>query len=168
MRRAPWCALLCCVAAPAAAQERAVTFEEPQPVTVTGFAVGGADYARRSKLTGVQVHYTASPRFGVWAAGVNGWDVARDNNRGKTALARAQWIAIPWVTLGVTGVYGPERDSTDAHQRSLVSGDLTIDRGPVILGAELNLGREQNPGGDLTWRGGAGAGAPPAGPRAGA
>src|SRR5207237_10737162 len=46
MCRAPWCALLCCVAVPAAAQERAVTFEEPQPVTVTGFAVGGADYAR--------------------------------------------------------------------------------------------------------------------------
>src|SRR6266516_3005064 len=46
MRRAPWCALLCCVAAPVAAQERAVTFEEPQPVAVTGFAVGRADYDR--------------------------------------------------------------------------------------------------------------------------
>src|SRR2546429_1995122 len=49
MRRARWCALLCCVAVPAAAQERAVTFEEPQPVTVTGFAVGGADYARLAR-----------------------------------------------------------------------------------------------------------------------
>ena len=249
MRRAPWCALLCCVAAPAVAQERAVTFEEPQPVTVTGFAVGGADYARLarsntltagkigvslfkpvgdvylfaqlttaldggeasteidnllvswtpqranrwtvafgrfdapigferddeplnliashsfnftyarpSKLTGVQVHYTASPRFEVWAAGVNGWDVAQDNNRGKTALARAQWIPIPWVTLGVTGAYGPERDSTDAHQRSLVSGDLTVDRDRVILGAEVNVGKEQGRGGNPTWRGGAGTG----------
>src|SRR5437879_8096700 len=46
MRRAPWCALLCCVAAPVAAQEREVTFEEPQPVAVTGFAVGRADYDR--------------------------------------------------------------------------------------------------------------------------
>src|SRR5438477_11569836 len=49
MRRAPWCALLCCVAAPAAAQERAVTFEEPQPVSVTGFAVGRADYDRLAR-----------------------------------------------------------------------------------------------------------------------
>src|SRR5437762_740233 len=246
MRRAPWCALLCCVAAPAAAQERAVTFEEPQPVSVTGFAVGRADYdrlarsnsfsagkigislfkpvgdvylfaqlttalegtetsteidnllvswtpqranqwtlafgrfdapigferddeplnliatnsfnftyARPVKLTGVQLHYAASPRLDLWAAAANGWDVTVDNNRGKTGLARAQWIPIPWGTLGVTGVYGPERDSTDAHQRSLLSSDLTIDRGPVILGAELNLGREQNPGGNLTWRGGA-------------
>src|SRR2546429_4115073 len=238
MRRAPWCALLCCVAVPAAAQERAVTFEEPQPVSVTGFAVGGRDYARLArstqftagkiaislfksagdvylfgqlttaleggeaateidnllvswtpqranrwtvafgrfdapigferddeplnliatnsftfayarpgKLTGVQLHYTVSPRFELWGVAANGWGVAVDNNRGKSALARAQWIPIPWVTLGVTGVYGPEQDATDAHQRSLLSSDLTVDRGRVIVGAELNLGREQDPAG---------------------
>src|SRR5207237_1362702 len=181
MRSAPWCALLCCVAARAAAQERAVTFEEPQPVAVTGFAVGRADYdrvlrantfaagkigvslfkpvgdaylfaqlttaleggeasteidnllvswtpqqanrwtlafgrfdapigferddeplnlvatnsftftyARPVKLTGVQLHYAASPRLDLWAAAANGWEVAVDNNRGKTGLARAQ------------------------------------------------------------------------------
>ena len=246
MRSALCSALLCGIAMSAAAQQRAVTFEEPAAVTITGFAVGRADYdrvirsntftagklgvslfkpvgdaylfaqlttaledgvesteidnllvswtprhanrwavafgrfdapigferddeplnliptnsfnfsyARPAKLTGVQVHYTASPRFDVWAAAANGWDVAADNNRGKTALARAQWIPIPWVTLGITGVYGPERDSTDRHQRSLVSSDLTIDRGRVILGAELNLGREQENGGAPTWRGAA-------------
>src|SRR5256886_14473269 len=246
MRRAPWCALLCCVAAPAAAQERAVTFEEPQPVSVTGFAVGRADYdrlarsnsfsagkivislfkpvgdvylfaqlttalegtetsteidnllvswtpqranrwtlafgrfdapigferddeplnliatnsftfayARPGKLTGVQLHCTASPRFELWGVAANGWGVAVDNNRGKSALARAQWIPIPWVTVGVTGVYGPERDATDAHQRSLLSSDLTVDRGRLIVGAELNVGREQDPAGNPTWRGGA-------------
>src|SRR5881398_2406170 len=96
-------------------------------------------YARPGKLTGVQVHYTASPRLDVWGIAANGWDVVVDNNRGKTALARAQFIPIPWVTVGLTGVYGPEHASTDAQQRSLLSGDLTIDRGRVILGAELNL-----------------------------
>src|SRR6266699_4727487 len=246
MRSALVGALLCGVAIAAAAQEREVTFEEPQPVTVTGFAVGDASYdrvarsntftagkigvslfkpvgeaylfaqlttaledgessteidnllvswtpqranrwtlafgrfdapigferddeplnliatnsfnfayARPGKLTGVQLHYTVTPRFELWGVAANGWDVAVDNNRGKTGLARAQWIPIPWVTLGVTGVYGPERDSTDAHQRSLLSSDLTIDRGPVIVGAELNLGREQESGGAPTWRGAA-------------
>src|SRR2546422_9123974 len=82
-------------------------------------------------------------------------DVAADNNRGKTARGRAQLIPTPWVTVGVTGVYGPERDSTDAHQRSLLSGDITVDRGPLIIGAELNFGREQNGGANPTWRGGA-------------
>ena len=73
----------------------------------------------------------------------------------RTALLRAQVVPIPWVTVGVTGVYGPERDSTDANQRSLLSGDLTIDRGRLILGAELNIGREQQGGGNPTWRGAA-------------
>jgi len=246
MRNALCGVLLCGCAAGAAAQGTPVTFEEPQPVTVTGFAVGRADYdrlarsnsftagkigvslfkpvgeaylfaqlttaledgatstdidnllvswtpqranrwtlafgrfdapigferddeplnliatnsfnfayARPGKLTGVQLHYTVSPRFELWGVAANGWDVAADNNRGKTALARAQWIPIPWVTLGVTGVYGPERDATDAHQRSLLSSDLTIDRGRVIVGAELNVGREQDPAGNPTWRGGA-------------
>src|SRR2546423_1201763 len=246
MRSALCSALFCGVGMSAAAQQRAVTFEEPPAVVISGFAVGRADYdrvtrsntftagkigvsffkpvgdaylfaqlttaledgasatdvdnllvswtppranrwavafgrfdapigferddeplnliptnsfnfsyARPAKLTGVQVHYTASPRAEVWAAAVNGWDIAADNNRGKTALLRAQVVPIPWVTVGVTGVYGPERDSTDADQRSLVSGDLTIDRGRLILGAELNIGREQQGGGNPTWRGAA-------------
>src|SRR2546421_2628702 len=248
MRSALCSVLLCGVAFGAAAQEREVTFEETPPVSITGFAVGRADYdrvartngftagkvgvslfkpagdayvfaqlttaldgsgeaateidnllvswtprtanqwtvafgrfdspigferddeplnliptnsftftyARPGKLTGVQVHYTASSRLDVWAVAANGWDVTVDNNRGKTALARAQFIAIPWVTVGVTGMYGPEHDSTDARQRSLLSGDLTIDRGPVIFGAELNLGGERDgAGGGGPRRGGA-------------
>src|SRR6266571_4606676 len=46
MRSALVGALLCGVAIAAAAQEREVTFEEPQPVAVTGFAVGDASYDR--------------------------------------------------------------------------------------------------------------------------
>src|SRR5207237_970596 len=57
-------------------------------------------YARPGKLTGVQVHYTASPRVDVWGVVANGWDVTVDNNRGKTRLARIHVIPIPWVTLG--------------------------------------------------------------------
>lgn len=246
MRSALWCALLCGITTGAVAQDKEVTFEEPQPVTVSGFAVGTADYdrvtrsntftagklgvslfkavgdayvfaqlttalengassteidnllvswtphaankwslgfgrfdapigferddeplnliptnsfnftyARPGKLTGVQVHYTASPRVDVWAVAANGWDVTQDNNRGKTALARVQWIPIPWVTLAFTGVYGPERDSSDAHQRSLLSTDLTVDLGRLIVGAEANLGKEQESGGNPTWRGAA-------------
>src|SRR5690348_14302943 len=46
MRSALWCALLCGVATSVAAQDKEVTFEEPQPVAVSGFAVGTADYDR--------------------------------------------------------------------------------------------------------------------------
>ncbi len=73
---------------------------------------------------------------------------------GKTALVRAQWLPRAGLTVGVTGVYGPERDSTDALQRSVVSGDLTLQTGRFIVGTEVNLGREQQPPGNLTWGGG--------------
>src|SRR3989442_13672661 len=49
MRSALWSALLCGVGMSAAAQEQAVTFEEPPPVSVTGFAVGRADYDRGTR-----------------------------------------------------------------------------------------------------------------------
>src|SRR3989442_15767590 len=46
MRSALWSAWLCGGGMSAAAPEQAVTFEEPSPVTVTGFGVGRADYDR--------------------------------------------------------------------------------------------------------------------------
>src|SRR5437879_6187632 len=148
MRSALCGALLCGAAMRVAAQERAVTVAEAAPLGLSG-------YARPTKFTGMQVHYTISPQLDVAAVAANGWDVTVDNNRGKTAMTRVEWIPLHWVTLGVTGVYGPERDSSDAHQRSLFSSDLTVDRGRVIVGAELNVGREQDPAGNPTWRGGA-------------
>ncbi len=246
MRTALCCVLLCGAATGALAQDTQVTFEEPQPVTVTGFAVGRADYdraarsnsftagklavslfkpvgdayvfgqlttslegdrtgieidnlivsytpqaatrwtvafgrfdapigferddeplnfmptnsfnfefARPAKLTGAVVRFTASPRLEFTGLVANGWNVVQDNNRGKTALGRVQWLPSEWVTLGVTGVYGPERDSTDAHQRSLLSGDLALQAGRLIVGAEANFGAEREGGANLAWGGGA-------------
>ena len=246
MRSALWGSLLWCVAAQAAAQGVPVTFEESQPVTVTGFAVASADYdrlarsnsfaaskiavslfkpvgdvyffgqlttalnetgeasteidhiivswtphaanqwtfefgrfpapigveqddeplnflpthsfnfdfARPSALTGAIVRYTASRHFDFLAAVANGWDVTLDNNRGKTGVLRGEWIATERLTFGVTGVYGPEGDGTDANQRSLLSGDVTLNAGPLILQAEANFGRQQDPPANPSWRGG--------------
>jgi putative OmpL-like beta-barrel porin-2 len=247
MRSALWGALLWCVAAQAAAQGEPVTFEESQPVTVTGFAVASADwdrlartnsfeantislslfkpvgdwylfgqlttslagdgsvgididhiliawtphsasqwtfefgrlhaplgfeqddaplnflptssynfqFARPSAFTGVIVRYTPSPHFGFVAAVANGWDIPLDRNRGKTGALRAEWIATDGLSIGVTGVYGPERDSTDGFQRTLFTPDLTLQQGPLILQAEANLGSERNGlGGSNKWVGG--------------
>lgn len=246
MRSALWSALLCGFAIGAAAQERDVTFAEPQPVTVTGFAVGSASYdraraengftagkiavslfkpagdfyffgqlttaledgasstaidnlivswtprsanqwtvalgrfdapvgferddeplnllpgtsfnfalARPSKLTGAMARFTASPRVELAAAVTNGWNVAQDNNRGKTALVRAQWIPVDGLTVGASALYGPERDGSEGYQRSLLAPDITVDLGRLIVGAELNLGRQPDAGGANTWSGGA-------------
>ena len=246
MRSALCSALLCSAALPAAAQQRDVTFEEPQPVSVTGFAVGNASYdraaradgftagkiavslfkpagdfylfgqlttaledgvattqvdnlivswtphrasrwtmafgrfdapvgferddeplnliptssfnfefARPSKLTGAIVRLAASPRVELAAAVANGWNVDVDNNRGKTGMLRAQWLPVDGVTIGVSGLYGPERNGLDGQQRSLLAPDLTLDLGRVIVGMEVNVGREQAPGQHRTWAGGA-------------
>jgi hypothetical protein len=245
MRSALVCALSCVLAGAAGAQERQVTFEEPKPVTITGFAVGRADFdratrsnsfsagklavslfkpvgdaylfgqlttaledgaaeteidnlivswtphtanrwsfafgrfdapigferddeplnfipttsfnfelARPAKLTGALVRLTATPSLELTAAAANGWNAEVDANRDKTALLRAQWIARPGLTIGVAGVYGPERDSTSGHPRALVSSDITLQMDPVIVGTELNLGRERAaPGASLGWTG---------------
>ncbi len=112
-------------------------------------------FARPAKLTGAIVRFTASPRVELAAAVANGWNVTGDNNRGKTALVRAQWLPVDRVTIGATAVYGPERDSTDAHQRTLVAPDLTLDLGRVIVGVEVNAGREQDRPANPRWAGGA-------------
>ena len=246
MRSALWAALLWSAASQVAAQGVPVTFEESQPVAITGFAVGTASFdrvthqnsfaagkvalslfkpagdvylfaqlttaledgetgteidnlivswtphtasrwtlgfgrfdaplgferddeplnliptnsfnfafARPSKLTGALVRYTVSPKLQLTAAAANGWGVTIDNNRAKTGMVRLDWQATPGVALGVAGMYGPERDSTITHVRSLLSADLTLDAGRLILGAELNVGREQDDPESLAWAGGA-------------
>src|SRR5256885_10937264 len=115
-------------------------------------------FARPSKLTGAIVRLTASPRLELATGAGDGWNVAVDNNRAKTALLRAQWLPVDGFTIGATGLYGPERGSTDARQRSLLSPDLTLELGRLVVGAELNIGRERAAGGNLTWAGGAATG----------
>src|SRR5205085_1468516 len=164
MRRAPWCALLCCVAVPAAAQERAVTFEEPQPVSVTGFAVGGADYARLARSNTFTAGKIAISLFKP-AGDVYLFGQLTTALEGGASTTEIDNLLVSWtpqranrwtVAFGrFDAPIGSERDSTDANQRSLVSGDLTIDRGRLILGAEVNVGREQGGGANPTWRGAA-------------
>ncbi|HEY3279227.1 MAG TPA: outer membrane beta-barrel protein [Gemmatimonadales bacterium] len=112
------------------------------------------ELARPVKLSGAVVRLTASPTFELTAAATNGWNAEVDANRDKTALLRGQWIAQPGLTVAVTGVYGAERDSTEGHPRSLISSDVTLQRGRVIVGAEMNFGSEREvPSTSLAWTG---------------
>ena len=242
MRNAWWCLLGVWAATAATAQETQVSFAEPQPVTVTGFAVGQAGYdralkangftagkmalslfkpvgdayffgqlttaledgatstaidnlivswtpaganrwslvfgrfdaplgverddeplnflptssftfelARPIKFTGVAARLTASPKLELTAIAANGWNNDPDNNRGKTGELRVQWLPTERVTFGATGTYGPERASTDAHQRGLLSGDVTVDADRLIVGVEAHAGRERQAGSSLKW-----------------
>src|SRR6266576_3146950 len=184
MRSALWSALLCGVGMSAAAQQRTVTFEEPSPVAITGFAVGRADYDRVSRSNtftagkiGLSLfkpvgdaylfaQLTTALEDGASSTEIDNLLVSwTPHTANKWSLAFGRFDApigferddeplnlIPTKSFGFTGVYGPERDSSDANQRSLFSSDLTIDRGRLIVGAEANFGRDQQSGGNPSWR----------------
>lgn len=113
------------------------------------------ELARPAKLTGGIARYVASPVVTVAAYVANGWEVALDNNRGKTVGARLDLLPVDGVALGVNALYGPEVAGTDAQQRTLLAADATLQ--PVsrlIIGLEANYGRQLVGGGATgTWMG---------------
>jgi len=116
------------------------------------------ELARPAKLTGLVARYTLSPRVSTALIAANGWGAEIDNNSGKTGGLRLEVLPSEGVAVGVTGLYGPEDAATNANPRTLVTGDLTVQRGAhLIVGAEVNRGRQRAGGGGAvaTWTGGA-------------
>jgi hypothetical protein len=106
--------------------------------------------ARPAKFTGLMARYTLNPRISVIGLLANGWDQVVDNNSGKTGGFKLQ--AFPSARLAVAAgvLYGPEKDSTNGAQRTLLSGDATwqpLQR--LIVQAEAHHGSQQA----TTWTG---------------
>ena len=111
--------------------------------------------ARPVKFTGVMARYTINPKISVLGLVANGWDQEVDNNSGKTAGFKVQ--VFPSGGLAVAGgvFYGPEEDSTNGAQRTLLTGDFTwqpLTR--LILQGEAHHGSEQG----AAWTGVVGQG----------
>lgn len=130
---------------------------------------GWNDNATRSLLfgyaipfthVGVRASYTISPRVAGTVMVVNGWDVARDNNRAKSVGAQLSLTPLASLSLILSGMVGPERAGNDADPRSLL--DLVVMLKPhsrLTLGANADWGTEKNaagPGQDGRWSGIAG------------
>lgn len=101
------------------------------------------DYARPSSLTGVIVRYTPVGNFQLVGAVADGWDVEQAINNGKTVALRAEWLPFDGMTVGLTGIYGPQFDSTTAFQRALAVADVTYEKGPWIFALELDDGHRR-------------------------
>src|ERR1041384_1358687 len=104
--------------------------------------------ARPVKFTGLLARYALSPKVSVLGVVANGWDQEADNNTGKTGGLKVQLF--PTARFAVAGgvFYGPEEDSTNSQQRTLLTGDVTwqpLNR--VIVQAEAHRGSQ--PG--TTW-----------------
>src|SRR5215831_12092066 len=109
---------------------------------------------------GARAAYTASSRATFMAMVVNGWDVARDNNRSKSLGGQIALTPNPALTVNLSGMWGPERSGNDGDPRTLLDGVAILKVGSrFTLGANADWGTDQNavaPGKDALWSGAAG------------
>ena len=102
------------------------------------------EHARPVKFTGLVARYTLSPNVSLLGLVANGWDRVVDNNSGKTGGLKLQLFPSSGLAVAVGGFYGPEQDSTNGLQRSLLTSDVTwqpLRR--LIIQAEAHRGSQQ-------------------------
>ena len=106
--------------------------------------------ARPVKFTGLMARYTLNPKISVLGLVANGWDQEADNNSGKTAGFKLQAFPTSGLAVAAGALYGPEEDSTNGAQRTLITGDATWQPMPrLIVQAEAHHGSQQS----TTWTG---------------
>jgi hypothetical protein len=116
--------------------------------------------ARPVKFTGLMARYTLNPKISVLGLVANGWDQEADNNSGKTAGIKLQVFPTSGVAVAAGALYGPEADSTNGAQRTLITGDATWQAMPrLIVQAEAHHGSQQGTAwtgvvGQAFWRAG--------------
>ena len=106
--------------------------------------------ARPVKFTGLMARYTLNPKISVLGLVANGWDQEADNNSGKTGGLKVQVFPTSRLAVAAGALYGPEADSTNGAQRTLITGDATwqpMQR--LIVQAEAHHGSQQG----TTWTG---------------
>src|SRR5213594_2493807 len=100
--------------------------------------------ARPVKFTGLMARYTLNPKISVVGLVANGWDQEADNNSGKTGGLKVQVFPSSGLAVAAGAFYGPEEDSTNGAQRTLLTGDATWQPLPrLIVQAEAHHGSQQ-------------------------
>src|SRR6267378_20176 len=113
------------------------------------------EHARPVKFTGLMARYTLNPKVSVLGLVANGWDQVADNNSGKTAGLKVQLFPSSGLAVAAGALYGPEEDSTNGSQRTLLTGDATWQPVPrLILQAEAHHGSQTG----VKWTGVVGQG----------
>jgi hypothetical protein len=112
------------------------------PTISRGFLFGLAECFTHA---GVLVTYKRNEfdaAFGV----VNGWDVVKDNNDGKTLAAKVGYTTASYLAT-LSGYAGPEQPAEGPldSENVRLSGDLTgmVKVGPVDVWAQVNAGSEE-------------------------
>ncbi len=127
---------------------------DDEPLTLIPTTSFNFEFARPVKFTGLMARYSVSPHVALLGLVANGWDVELDNNSGKTGGVRVMVFPASGVALAAGALYGPEEDGTNGSQRTLWSGDVTLQPLPqLVVQAEANRGLQRNAGGgaNLAW-----------------
>jgi len=92
---------------------------------------------------GARASYTLSPKASVMAMVVNGWDVARDNNKSKSIGAQIALTPVAPLSIYLNGMWGPEQAGNEKNKRGLLDGVATLRAGRLILGVNGDYGTDQ-------------------------
>jgi hypothetical protein len=115
------------------------------------------ELARPVKMVGVMGAWSATPQLRLAGFLFNGWDDEGESNHGKTVGARAGFLPLSGLSLGVSGLYGAEGEAGDTHNRFLLDADYAWQPSwDWILAGEANWGGDreiQEDGSDATWSG---------------
>ena len=113
-----------------------------------------------STHTGLRAGYAFSDALSATVLLVNGWDDARDRNRGKTVGAVVTFTPEPQWLLSASLLAGPEREDSEADVRTHLGLVVQLKPdGPVGGGLSAERGREEGlaeDGGAISWWGVAG------------
>ena len=95
--------------------------------------------------TGIKAGYTFSDKLTAMVMLVNGWDVVKDNNRGKSLGAQLTFTPSKTVTVVANYMVWPERSDGDGDTRNVVDvnarwklTDRTVLAVDVVYGSEAN------------------------------
>jgi len=128
------------------------------PTISRGFLFGLAEPFTHA---GVLLTYKVTPELDAALGVVNGWDVVKDNNDGKTLAAKVGYTTPDYLAV-LSGYAGPEQPADGELDPDNVRymGDLTgmVKIGPVDLWAQVNGGTEEGAsavmaGDDARWVG---------------
>ncbi|WP_377705531.1 outer membrane beta-barrel protein [Pseudoduganella sp. UC29_71] len=83
-------------------------------------------YAIPFQDTGVRLNYAWSDTLYTELYVVQGWNVTRDNNSGKTWGPSVGWTPAPWLSIVANYLEGPEQNDNTANRRKLFDTQLTV------------------------------------------
>ena len=135
-----------------------VGFErDDEPLNLQATTSFNFELARPAKMVGVVGRWALSPKLDLTGLVSNGWESQIDPNHAKSGAVRIGLLPAEGVSLGVSGIYGPEGEADATNNRYLVDVDYAfqpIQR--VIVAGEANFGGDRGVlagGGDATWKG---------------